>query len=294
MSLGSFVMNCVRRPRYLPRRLTWAIHQYLPERPLTMATRLGQMTFSSRDLVIGRLLCLREDYGSETLDLAMTILRGERPAATRGILLDVGANVGTVCVPLLLRHPFGHALVFEPDPYNLALLERNVDQNGLRHRVEIHRTALSSANGEAELFLSPVNYGDHRLNMRDDGSGAAGRRRVIVRTRRLDDVLTDRNFPPAAVGLVWMDVQAHEPAVLRGATSLLAARVPLIMEFWPSGLRPAGEDPRAMLGLLAAHYSAWYDLAEPGAAGRSVEELGSVLDRLDRHGGRGWADLLLL
>src|SRR5947208_4201229 len=42
------------------------------------------------------------------------------------------------------------------------------------------------------------------------------RRRVIVRTRRLDDVLTDRNFPPAAVGLVWMDVQAHEPAVLRG------------------------------------------------------------------------------
>ncbi len=79
-------------------------------------------------------------------------------------MLDVGANIGMICIALMLQNYFKRAIAFEPDPKNFRLLVKNVAQNGLENRIDCFPYALSSAAGEAELELSPHNSGDNHLH----------------------------------------------------------------------------------------------------------------------------------
>jgi hypothetical protein len=64
-----------------------------------------------------------------------------------------------------------------------------------------------------------------------------------------------------------MDIQGAEAAAIRGAKATLAHRDlrGLILEFWPTALREAGEDPEAVLatirssGLRCANWPALND-----------------------------------
>jgi hypothetical protein len=46
----------------------------------------------------------------------------------------------------------------------------------------------------------------------------------------LDALLEAEGLSAAEVGMVWIDVQGHELAVLRGARSLLAEHIPVVVE----------------------------------------------------------------
>jgi hypothetical protein len=70
---------------------------------------------------------------------------------TKPVVFDIGANVGTVCIPLVLQGVFERALAFEPEQRNFGYLARNIEQNGLSDRVQGFQVALSSASGELEL-----------------------------------------------------------------------------------------------------------------------------------------------
>ena len=40
--------------------------------------------------------------------------------------------------------------------------------------------------------------------------------------------------------LIWMDTQGFEGYVLKGANNLLKFRMPMVLEFWPYGLKRSG------------------------------------------------------
>lgn len=251
-----------------PRPYVWVAATKLPELRLTRTTPHGRITFSSRDHVIGRLLFTQGHFHAEQQEQVMRILAAERPQDA-GALLDVGANIGTTTCGLARR--FERTLAFEPEPRNFELLQRNVRQNGLAGRVTALPVALSDHDGVADMGISDVNSGDHRI-------GVHGRARsVSVPLRRLDDVIESQGVAPEAVRLWWQDTQGHELHVLRGAPRLLAARAPLLVEFWPAALQAQGADPAEMLALLASHYRRFYDLLDPRP--RPVSELGTLLDR---------------
>ncbi len=242
----------VREPSYLARLLLWTAHQYLSERVITLNTRHGRMSFWSRDQVIGRLLCLNRAFCIVDIDNVAALVARERPNARRGVLIDVGANIGTVCVPLQARQVFRQTLAFEPDPRNFTLLQRNIQQNGLEYSVRAIRVALSSADGEGTLWRSSFNYGDHRLSANDltvdHGSS------VTVAVRSLDAVLHEHGIEAGDVGFLWIDTQGYEFRILQGALSLIAIGTPLLIEFWPEVLRAAGTDPEELLAMLRGHY----------------------------------------
>lgn len=139
----------------------------------------------------------------------------------RGVFVDVGANIGTTCLPALHVHEFRRAIAIEPEQSNARLLAANAALNGLSERITIHQVAASDRTGTLRLSIHPSNSGGHRVT---EGAGQE------VAATTLDSLLEAEGVSPADVGLLWIDVQGHELAVLRGAGSLLAARVPFVVE----------------------------------------------------------------
>lgn len=187
-------------------------------------------------------------------------------------VLEVGANIGTETVSLVVRHGAARVVAIEPDVSNVSLLRANVELNGLREFVEVHHLALSDTDGTLELELSDDNWGDHRIRVeRPSGPSVVGEDRratASVATRRLDTLVASGEIDLHAIDVVWMDVQGHEGHVLAGAERLLESDIPVMTEYWPYGLRRAGGLDR-FHALVARSFSLAVDLRpSPGAPPR--------------------------
>jgi len=95
------------------------------------------------------------------------------------------------------------------------------------------------------------------------------------------------DVPHASVGemlkdprnVVWMDVQGYEGHVLAGAPELIAAGVPVELEFWPYGLGRAGTQPEVFLDQLTEAFARFIDLRDPARAARPIAEAAALYDR---------------
>ena len=166
------------------------------------------------------------------------------------MVVDVGANIGFYTI--LMAHkvgPSGRVYAFEPDPMNLGLLKMNLLLNNLQN-VQVCEAAVSQSEGTAHLYLSPDNFGDHRLHPDQQES----REKLEIKTVSLDEFLT-REEQLANVRLLKLDTQGCEPLVLAGAQSVLEQSQPtLFLEYWPHGYREAGLSGEAMLQELRGVY----------------------------------------
>ncbi|MGH9198733.1 MAG: FkbM family methyltransferase, partial [Acidimicrobiia bacterium] len=268
--------------------LRWRLVHSLPELRLTRQTRHGRLSFSNKDAVIGRHLYLYRHFEYDKILAALQTLRESGVRRAGGLLIDVGANVGTVCIPLVRSGAFSGALAFEPEPKNHQFLLRNIRQNGLTSSITAFDCALSSQSGTMELSLSPSNFGDHRLG----GDQPHGHAMLSVSVRRLDDVLTEAGLPWMQVGLLWMDVQGHEIHVLAGAERLIMSGVPVVAEFWPYGLHAAGIGQDQYCNRIASMFEGFHDLADQPSKRRDPIEVRGLFDRYQ--GEHSFTDLLLL
>jgi FkbM family methyltransferase len=156
-------------------------------------------------------------------------------AGTPGTFIDVGANIGLVCIPVVERS--GSAgIAFEPEPNNHAFLSRNVREHGLEGRIEREAYACHASAGRMQLSLSPDNLGDHRLQR----TAAGTRAHISVETRRLDDVLRGR--PLAHPIVMKVDAQGSEASVFAGARETLARVDHLVAEYSPALIVAHGDD----------------------------------------------------
>lgn len=156
--------------------------------------------------------------------------------------IDVGANIGnhTVFLAAILD---ARVHAFEPCPANHALLRHNVAANQIEHKVILHHCALGDAEGTGTIELGmPDNFGATRVR-----SGAGD-----VPVRRLDDTVNE------PIGLLKIDVEGSEAAVLRGAERLIATWLPDI--FVEAGDADAFRDVAALLlelGYVPSGRFAW-------------------------------------
>jgi FkbM family methyltransferase len=122
--------------------------------------------------------------------------------------LDVGANRGMYAVAAL---PFSKGVIaFEPQPHLAALMRKCLPRT-----VEVIECAVSHANSPVELIVpaDPRYHAEARIVRGPSDGGAACKRLVkTVSAVRLDD------FVDRPVGLVKIDVEGHELAVLDGAS----------------------------------------------------------------------------
>ena len=171
------------------------------------------------------------------------LVSGADGAGAHGTFIDVGANIGLVCIPVLERTA-ARAICFEPEPRNFAYLSRNLARHGLSSRAVCHAAACHSAAGRMSLALSPDNLGDHRLQRGEsDDSEVTARSTLLVPTGRMDEFLRDVPLPAPIV--MKVDVQGSEVGVFDGATETLRRVDHLITEYWPRGIVAHGDNAQA-------------------------------------------------
>jgi FkbM family methyltransferase len=218
-------------------------------RILTVPTENGLLSFSTGDVHNARALYVQREWEMDLITRSVEYLRSHGHVGKPGanVLIDVGANIGMICIAMLRRDYFREAIAIEPDADNFALLTRNIEQNGLQGRIRACRCALTDRSGEVELEIAGENFGDHRVRAARSLGPALmheeGRATVRVMARTLDDLLaTEVSVEPARVGLIWVDIQGFEGYLFRGARATLAGGAPVLSEFWPYGIRRSGMD----------------------------------------------------
>lgn len=219
----------------------------LPLRPIELGD--GQSSINQRQL---RRVGLAGWQPATTAALLAAWELGPEP----GVFLDVGANAGLYALLCRLLSPATRAIAFEPFPDTVAAGRRWAQANG----VEVHfeQLAVSDADGHATLYVSE----------RSDASNSlvAGFRRasatVDVRCVTLDHYLAREGLVPTVIKI---DVEQHEPAVIRGADATLRRHRPVVvMELLETDASRQAHQRLRALGYTSCHLGARDHLYWPG------------------------------
>lgn len=238
----------------------------------------------SRDRGPGRELFIRGTQDFAKYQTACRLLRenGMSPVNT---LIDIGANIGTICIPALKRGLAVRVIAVEAVPGIARLLHANIVLNDLTSAVTIVVAAVSARAGETIVMaVEANNQGDNRVVVAGPGARAEADTVAVVSTT-VDDLLMDG----AKDALIWMDIQGHEGIALSGAPRTLAQRVPLVLEFCPYLMDQGGS--YTALKSAVAGYRGFYDLAHP-AEMRPMAALDALYEALGPRG--NFTDILVL
>ncbi|OBA84174.1 methyltransferase [Mycobacterium sp. 1164966.3] len=139
------------------------------------------------------------------------------------ISLDIGASIGEFTIAMLAASRA--VIAFEPRPTQARDLMAMFDAVGASVRVEA--VALSDQPGVTAMRVVPDDPGRSTIDdsnpLSDLGEGGDLVQAIDVPVRRLDDLELDN------VGLVKIDVEGHELAVLRGAADTLTRNRPAVL-----------------------------------------------------------------
>jgi FkbM family methyltransferase len=273
----------------LLRRVAFDIAQ--PNTLLVCNCNRETFVISASDKEIGKTTYInRAPYAFAQLQKVSTILGANGP---KRLLVDIGANIGTICITAVKRGLFQNAIAIEPEPKNYSLLVANIYINGLADEIVAHKLALGQRDNEEILFeLSKDNFGDHRVHVRTDSDlyDEAHRETITVRSETFDTVIT-RVDPMNC--LIWMDTQGFEGRILSGARTALRMRPPICIEFWPYGMNRSQSYPLLKKALIEGGYNLFYDLS--GALSPTRLTAQSLDDIYEKVGDRGpGTDLLFL
>jgi len=207
---------------------------------LPASVRVGNaiVMINPRDPVISGALTFGVYEKSEILLMQQICKLGQ-------VVIDIGANVGLyTAIAGSLVGSEGLVISVEPEPESIRFLHKTVSANGLKN-TRIVQAAASNVNGQAKLFTSSVNRGDHRMYRNKNADG-----NIEVATLKLDDYLEKQGIHSADI--IKIDVQGFEGHVIAGIEKTIrhSPHLIMLMEFWPMGLYSVGSDPRELLQQL--------------------------------------------
>jgi FkbM family methyltransferase len=199
-------------------------------------------------------------------------------------VFDIGAHIGSFAMNVATLHPQSRLECFEPSAETARYLRRNVEQNGLGERINVHEVALADKEGTALLDDNDGGSVHNGLIQQDrrlvDGVDALERRHAVeVPTTTFDAAVAAAPAPP---DVVKMDCEGGEYALVYASSEASWASVSrVVMEYHPV----PGEsweqlrDWFAGVGLTVARHeadgpglgTAWLVRRdEPGAEGRTA------------------------
>jgi FkbM family methyltransferase len=200
----------------------------LPNCELVKVDGTQFLVFKGQDLISNHLK--QELYENDIHQLCLKLLINE-PC---GVVLDIGANLGTFCVPLakkISKHTY-HA--FEPQRIIYYQLCANIFVNSLGN-VYTYEAGLSNQEADIELevpdYASEGNIGafsiDKEVRENDYECKTTGSKEKMVLIT-LDSVGFEN------IRLIKIDVEGHELEVLKGGIETIKANnyPPIIFEAW--------------------------------------------------------------
>lgn len=236
----------------------------LPNCELVKVGGVQFLVFKGQDLISNHLK--RELYEDDLHQLCLKLLINE----PEGVVLDIGANLGTFCLPLakkISKHTY-HA--FEPQRIVYYQLCGNAFINGLDN-VHCHNFGLSNERKRFELpmpdYTNETNIGafsiDKEVRENEYECATVGKTEPLV-VFPLDD------GQHTNVRLIKIDVEGHELEVLKGGinTIKLNKYPPIIFEAWT--WKPWYQDKRMQVFDYLQSYG--YEIKEMGQNNLAVRK----------------------
>ena len=176
-------------------------------------TRYGAFLYNRNDQIIGRSLEVYGEYSEGEVQL----LRELAPPGS--VVADVGANIGTIAVPLA-QHlgERGFLFAFEPQRVVFQTLCANVALQSLTN-VECVPVALGAARATLHMpdidYTRAANFGGLEMQAFQEG-------------RPVEQLTLDDYFWRGPFSLIKIDVEGMELDVLRGAQRIIEQQRPIL------------------------------------------------------------------
>jgi FkbM family methyltransferase len=168
--------------------------------------------YPSGDRPIGRSLAMAGEFARAEVEFL-----GEQ-LPEDGVMYDIGANLGTVTIPIARQRPRARLFAFEAQPAIHHLLVRNVGLNGLTN-VQVFHCAVGERDGEIAFPAPPLTSTG---NFGGIGRDAKVKQMGTVAMRRLDSL----GLPPP--NLVKIDVEGFDLEVVEGGLGLVRRHKPVL------------------------------------------------------------------
>ena len=152
----------------------------------------------------------------------------------KGVVLDIGANIGSFCMPLAKKYPQITFYAFELQKHVFLVLEKNIKINNLKN-IRAFNVGISNVNKKVYL-----NIPDYKKEM-CIGSFSLEKnilhhRKVVHYNPKKEEAIlkTLDSFSLKKVDFIKSDTEMHELHVLEGAQKTIKKNNPfLIFESWP-------------------------------------------------------------
>jgi len=166
------------------------------------------------------------------------------------LLMDVGANYGLYAISgALVQRGIGRTVAVEPSPRTRRYLRKNVQLNGVSHKIAVADVALGEVECEQHIFTNGFSGGDSLAEATTTIPGCHPAADLgAVRVVRGDTLLDELQLSVEQTLVLKIDVQGYEVQVLRGLRQHLALhpRVICFCEVSPALMRLIGMDPLDM------------------------------------------------
>ncbi len=203
-------------------KYSWNFHDNLSKEGLVLSSYSGKSFVLNAKIgdEIETTIIVNKIWDKPILDLMHHFIS----AKIKGIVLDIGANIGAVSIPLALNNPQITFLCFDPHPVIFKRLSGNIELNNLQN-VKPYQVALSNQTKQLEFYAQTENknMGLSSLtpveNIRTE--------KIIVDAFTGDDFLKAKH--PEEIIMIKIDVQGVEKDVLVGLTQSIQRDKPVIV-----------------------------------------------------------------
>ena len=206
----------------------------------------GTRVYFPKHALLFRAVC---EQGIFEADIVHRMTRLARAGTT---VIDVGANLGLMSVPVLDACSSCRVVSFEPSPSSLPYLERTHADSAHRERWTVIGAAVADRAGELD-FTVGSSAQDALYEGFRSGDRIAGGRTIKVPVTTLDDAW--RTLGEPEVSLIKIDVEGAEAGVLAGATALLQRWRPALLVEWYAPYLDRFSTPAVELLRLAAPFN---------------------------------------
>lgn len=163
-----------------------------------------------------------------------SVLRQSCAKRKKGVVVEVGANVGATFLSECSSFPEFQFMLIEPLPVFFEILKSNVESFGASN-VTLHNVAISDGQSSDILII----YDDVSGGVAAAGSFLGYQQTAVVPSISLDELLPTEN-----ITLLKADVDGYELDVFRGGRELLRRSKPdVLFEFNPLAIEVRGVSP---------------------------------------------------
>jgi FkbM family methyltransferase len=141
-----------------------------------------------------------------------------------GVFLDVGANIGSISIPLAKARPDVRIISVEASPWIFDILAKNVSANGCTNITPLNFAVFNESGKSLPMYAPKDLFGKGSLKSVYTSDGE------MVQTITIDDIRTTSEI--GCINYIKVDVEGFEAAVFNGMSEVAKNDKPrIIFEF---------------------------------------------------------------